>query len=101
TRGSRRPSRQGRLPGSSFHQGGVMARFIRLSVAVALLAGGALYAARAGPAGGAREKGKVKLTADEEKVLELTNEQRKRKKLPPLKLNPLLVKVARQHSANM
>ncbi len=73
-----------------------MVRFIRSSVALAVLAGCALCAARAGG-----QKGKDKLTADEEKVLELTNAKRKEKKLRPLKLNPLLVKLARAHSANM
>jgi uncharacterized protein YkwD len=78
-----------------------MVGFIRFFVAVGVLASAALYAARAGSAGGAKEEGKVKLTADEAKLLEMTNKQRTEKKLPPLKLNPLLVKAARAHSANM
>src|SRR5262249_9963114 len=35
------------------------------------------------------------------KILDLTNKAREKDKLPPLKLNPTLVKVARAHSANM
>jgi len=42
-----------------------------------------------------------RLTEDEQKIFELTNEARKKEKLPPLKLNATLVKVARSHSANM
>jgi uncharacterized protein YkwD len=42
-----------------------------------------------------------KLTADEAKILELTNEAREKEKLEPLKLNPVLTEVARAHSANM
>jgi uncharacterized protein YkwD len=43
----------------------------------------------------------VKLTEDEQTILDLTNKAREKEKLPPLKLNPLLTKVARAHSANM
>jgi uncharacterized protein YkwD len=42
-----------------------------------------------------------RLTDEEQKILDLTNEARKKEKLPPLKLNATLVKVARAHSANM
>jgi len=42
-----------------------------------------------------------RLTEDEQKIFELTNEARKKEQLPPLKLNVTLVKVARAHSANM
>jgi uncharacterized protein YkwD len=41
------------------------------------------------------------LTRDEKKFLELTNEERAKQKLPPLKLNATLSKVARAHSENM
>jgi uncharacterized protein YkwD len=41
------------------------------------------------------------LTSEEKKILELTNKARQEEKLPPLKLNAVLVKVARAHSANM
>lgn len=43
----------------------------------------------------------LKLSADERKVLELTNAAREKEKLPPLKPNAILFKVARAHSANM
>jgi uncharacterized protein YkwD len=43
----------------------------------------------------------VKLTADEKALIELTNKSRAEAKLPPLKVNPLLCKVARQHNLNM
>ena len=41
------------------------------------------------------------LTEEEKKIFELTNKAREEEKLPPLKLNVLLIKVARGHSANM
>jgi uncharacterized protein YkwD len=47
------------------------------------------------------EKGKFKLTAAEEKLLELVNKSRAREKLPPLKPNAVLFKIARAHAANM
>jgi uncharacterized protein YkwD len=40
-------------------------------------------------------------TADEIKLVELTNQERKKMDLPPLKLNPVLSKIARGHSENM
>jgi uncharacterized protein YkwD len=42
-----------------------------------------------------------KISAQEQKLLDLTNLERKKKDLPPLKPSPLLLKVARAHSANM
>ena len=44
---------------------------------------------------------KFELSKDEQKLLELTNKEREKKKLSPLKPNPLLFKAARAHSANM
>jgi len=41
------------------------------------------------------------LAADEKALLDLLNEARKKEKLPPLKANAILHKVARLHSANM
>src|SRR5258708_1149132 len=41
------------------------------------------------------------LTKEEQQIFELTNKAREKEKLPPLKLNAVLVKVARGHSANM
>jgi uncharacterized protein YkwD len=43
----------------------------------------------------------VKLSAAEQKILELTNKARAEKKLPPLALNDRLTEAARAHSANM
>ncbi len=43
----------------------------------------------------------LKLTDDEKTLLELTNAERVKEKLPPLKANPFLFKAARDHSANM
>jgi uncharacterized protein YkwD len=42
-----------------------------------------------------------KMTPREKEVVDLTNLERKKKDLPPLKPNPLLYKIARDHSANM
>jgi uncharacterized protein YkwD len=52
------------------------------------------------------EKGKntgseVKLSADEKALVELANKARAEEKLPPLKVNALLCKAARQHTINM
>ncbi len=44
---------------------------------------------------------KVELTKDEKEILDLTNKEREKEKLPALEFNPVLVKVARDHSANM
>jgi len=46
-------------------------------------------------------KDELKLSDDEKTLLRLLNESREKKKLPPLKPNPILFKVARAHSANM
>jgi uncharacterized protein YkwD len=48
-----------------------------------------------------QEPAKVKLSEDEQKILELTNQAREQEKLPPVKLNALLFEAARGHSANM
>jgi uncharacterized protein YkwD len=42
-----------------------------------------------------------KLSADEQAVLDLTNSERKKEKLPALRPSELLTKAAREHSANM
>jgi uncharacterized protein YkwD len=52
-------------------------------------------------AGAPRDGSGYTLTEGEKKFLELTNAERARHKLPPLKLNLTLSKVARAHSANM
>ncbi|MCI0683132.1 MAG: CAP domain-containing protein [Gemmataceae bacterium] len=55
--------------------------------------------------GTAQEGGKngtaPKLNADEQNLLELTNAERDKEKLPPLKANPILTQLARAHSRNM
>ena len=43
----------------------------------------------------------TKLSDDEQRILELTNEARAKEKLPPLRPNALLMAAARAHSANM
>jgi uncharacterized protein YkwD len=64
-----------------------------------------LFACVAVAAGqGDAKKGKSKdpnLEKDEKKLIDLTNQQRKKHDLPPLKISPLLTKVARAHSENM
>jgi uncharacterized protein YkwD len=49
---------------------------------------------------GAQEK-KFMLSEEEQRVIDLTNAERKKKDLPPLKFNQVLCEVARAHSANM
>ena len=49
----------------------------------------------------AKEKTKLKLSEDEQQLLELTNAERKKADLQPLAPNPALFKAARDHSANM
>src|SRR4051794_29532939 len=50
----------------------------------------------------AQEKeSELKLSEDEKAILKLLNDEREKEKLPPLKPNAILFKVARAHSANM
>jgi uncharacterized protein YkwD len=51
--------------------------------------------------GRAGEAPAFKMSDDEAKILELTNAERKKKELTPLRPNAVLFKVAREHSANM
>src|SRR5947208_2966704 len=44
---------------------------------------------------------RVKLSKEEQAILDLTNQAREKEKLPPLKANAVLTEVARAHSANM
>jgi uncharacterized protein YkwD len=55
----------------------------------------------AGGAGGPKGEPGYTLTAAEKQFLELTNAERVKNKLPPLKLSLTLSKVARAHSENM
>jgi uncharacterized protein YkwD len=48
-----------------------------------------------------KEKAKFKLSMEEQRLLELTNAERKKEDLPPLVPNAVLFKVARGHSENM
>jgi uncharacterized protein YkwD len=48
-----------------------------------------------------QEPAQVKLSDDEQKILELTNQAREKEKLSPLKLNAQLTEAARAHSGNM
>jgi uncharacterized protein YkwD len=67
-------------------------------LAAALLLLGLLVCSK----GMADSKGKeFKLSDDEQTIVDLTNNERAKEKLPPLKPNELLFKAARAHSANM
>jgi uncharacterized protein YkwD len=48
-----------------------------------------------------KQEEKPGLTKEEKIIFDLTNKAREKEKLPPLKLDATLVKVARAHSANM
>jgi uncharacterized protein YkwD len=43
----------------------------------------------------------TKLSKDEQRLVDLTNEARAKEKVPPVKVNATLMKVARAHAANM
>jgi uncharacterized protein YkwD len=47
------------------------------------------------------KKDEIKLSKNEQRILDLTNEARAKEKLPPLKANATLLEVARAHAANM
>lgn len=55
----------------------------------------------AGPVVAFDKKPELKLSADEQKVLDLTNAERKKADLPPLMVNAKLFAAARAHSTNM
>jgi uncharacterized protein YkwD len=75
-----------------------MRRTLAVSCLLVVCAG---WVAAAGQGEAKKGKGQdFKLNADEEKLIELTNQERKKKKLPPLKTSLALCKVARAHSAN-
>jgi uncharacterized protein YkwD len=75
--------------------GGVLVKRILLTAVVFALAGPGVRPAddKAAPA--------VEMTKEEQQLLELTNAERAKEKLPPLTPNATLFKVARRHSANM
>jgi uncharacterized protein YkwD len=60
-----------------------------------------LFSAALGRAEDKKEPSKFEMTKDEQTLLELTNKEREKEKLPPLKPNALLFQAARAHSANM
>jgi uncharacterized protein YkwD len=49
----------------------------------------------------AQEGEKFVITVEEKTILDETNRERAREKLPPLKIHPLLMKAARDHTKNM
>ncbi len=51
--------------------------------------------------GAQKDKPKFEMSEDEKTLLDWTNKERAKEKLPPLEPNPLLFKMAREHSANM
>jgi len=60
-----------------------------------------LALASAGMADESKPPPAVSLSADEQKLLDLINEERKKENVPALTLDPLLCKVARAHAENM
>jgi uncharacterized protein YkwD len=80
-----------------------MPRDLRPFAAAAVLVACLLQAGRgADPQGPSSPEGaKLKLSEDEQRVLDLTNQAREKEKLPPLRANALLFAAARGHSANM
>jgi uncharacterized protein YkwD len=68
----------------------------RLLAVLLMLAGTSFSLVRA-----ADDKPALKLSPEEQKILELTNKAREKEKLASVKPNPVLMEVARAHSANM
>lgn len=79
-----------------------LAFFLPLLLLTAVGVGPTAGQAKKEPAGD-RKAGdeKLELTPVEKAILDLTNKERAKAKLPPLKPSPLLFKAARGHSANM
>jgi len=80
-----------------------MLRELRPFAVAAVLGACLLQVGRgADPQGPSSSEGaKLKLSEDEQRVLDLTNQAREKEKLPPLRPNALLFAAARGHSANM
>jgi uncharacterized protein YkwD len=74
----------------------VMIHLLRCLIALLVLGGCAFGLVRADD-----DTPKLKLSAEEQKILDLTNKEREKANLPPLKPNPMLFEAARAHSANM
>jgi uncharacterized protein YkwD len=75
-----------------------MIRLLSVPILLTFLAAPALPLA---PAEDKKEAPKFEMTKEEEKLLELTNKERAKEKLPALRPNPVLFQVARRHSTNM
>jgi len=76
-------------------------RIMAMLRAVALACLGVVVVCVARSARGDKPAEKFQMSKDEQKLLELTNKEREKKKLPALKPNPQLFKAARGHAANM
>jgi uncharacterized protein YkwD len=72
-----------------------------MPIVLVLLGGLVLAGPPDTPRGSEKAEPPLQLSAEEKEVLELTNAERAREKLPPLKPNPVLFRVARAHAANM
>jgi uncharacterized protein YkwD len=75
-----------------------MLRPVSVFVLLTFLAAGTLPFV---PAEDRQEGANFEMTKDEKTLLELTNKERAKEKLPPLRPHPVLFAVARRHSANM
>jgi uncharacterized protein YkwD len=75
-----------------------MTIFGRCIAALLILGVGLFCATEAADTG---SKPKLKLSAAEQKLVDLTNQERKKENLPALLPNPILFAAARAHSANM
>lgn len=53
------------------------------------------------PAPGQEKKDELKLSKEEQELIDLTNAERKKAELPPLAVNPKLMAAARAHAENM
>jgi uncharacterized protein YkwD len=73
----------------------------RVRIVLAALTVILCYRAEPRAADDKKEPEKLELTQAEKELLELTNQERAKEKLPPLKPNLVLFRVARAHSANM
>ena len=72
-----------------------------MSVLVAILSSTVVADEKKNDVKDASKDSKIELSAEEQKLFEQTNKIRTENKLKPLTINPLLLKAARAHSANM
>jgi uncharacterized protein YkwD len=73
----------------------------RATSVIGLLAVVSLLLAGYGRSEDKKDEPKLELSKAEKKILDQTNKEREKEKLPPLSPNPLLFAAARAHSANM